>query len=53
MGRLIEFIRDTRGVTSVEYALIAAGLSMAIVAVVSAVGTSLNAKYAEVATGLN
>ena len=36
------FIADESGATAIEYGLIAAGISVAIVLVVQGVGTSLN-----------
>jgi pilus assembly protein Flp/PilA len=41
-GMLQSFFKDNVAATSIEYALIAAGLSIVIVAVVNSVGTSLN-----------
>ena len=40
-GRLQFFLSDQSGATSIEYALIAAGISVAIVAAVSNVGSSV------------
>lgn len=40
-----QFWADERGATAIEYALIAAGISVAIVTAVTALGTSLNSKY--------
>jgi pilus assembly protein Flp/PilA len=36
------FIRDESGATAIEYGLIAAGISVAIITVVASVGSSLN-----------
>jgi pilus assembly protein Flp/PilA len=46
------FARDRVGATSIEYALIAAGIAVGIVAVVQGLGTSVNALFASVQTGL-
>jgi pilus assembly protein Flp/PilA len=53
MCSLREFCRDERGATAIEYALIASGIAVAIMAVVIAVGTSVNAMYQSVANGFN
>ena len=41
MSFLRRFIRDEAGATAIEYGLIAAGISIAIIAVVQGVGTKL------------
>lgn len=46
------FIKDESGATAIEYALVAAGISVAIVTAVSTLGTNLNAKWTTVATPL-
>jgi pilus assembly protein Flp/PilA len=46
------FFRDERGATAIEYGLIAAGISVAIIAVVQSVGSSLNTTFTSVATAL-
>ena len=40
------------GATSIEYGLIAAGISIAVIAVVNGLGTSLNAKFHSISTQL-
>ncbi|MFL6689466.1 MAG: Flp family type IVb pilin [Alphaproteobacteria bacterium] len=47
------FVRDESGATAIEYGLIAALISVVIIAALTSVGTSLNAKFTSVATGLN
>ena len=49
---LRRFLKDTKGATAIEYALIAAGISIAIVVAVTAIGTSLNTMFTSVSTGL-
>ena len=49
---LLKFFKDQSGATSIEYALIAAGISLAIIATVNGLGSTLNAKYAAVNTSL-
>jgi len=46
------FMKDESGATAIEYGLIAAGISIAIVAVVGSVGTSLNNTFTSVSTAL-
>ena len=46
-------IRDEQGATAIEYGLIAAGISIAIVVVVFSVGSSLNATFTTVDTKLS
>jgi pilus assembly protein Flp/PilA len=43
-----KFIADESGATAIEYGLIAAGISLAIIAVVNGLGTNLNGKFAEI-----
>jgi pilus assembly protein Flp/PilA len=53
MGNLIgKFLGNECGATAIEYALIAAGISIAIVAAVGSLGTTLNASYTSVSTAL-
>lgn len=47
-----KFVQDDRGATAIEYALIASGIALAIVAVVQALGTQLNATFSSVSTAL-
>jgi pilus assembly protein Flp/PilA len=47
-----QLCKDERGATAIEYALIAAGISLAIVATVQALGTTLNTTFSSVATSL-
>jgi|GraSoiStandDraft_4_1057263.scaffolds.fasta_scaffold552558_2 pilus assembly protein Flp/PilA len=46
------FVRDERGATAIEYGLIAAGISIAIITVVATLGTQLNATFTSVSTAL-
>jgi len=47
-GFLRKFWHDRSGATAIEYALIAAGISVAIVTVVAEVGTEVNALFVTV-----
>jgi len=48
-----KFLRDDNGATAIEYGLIAAGISVAIITVVSTLGTKLNTVFGKVSTALN
>ena len=48
----MRFLNDESGATAIEYGLIAAGISIAIVAVVNGLGTNLNAKFTSVNNSL-
>jgi pilus assembly protein Flp/PilA len=53
MNKLVlRFVRDETGATAIEYALIASGIAMAIVATVQALGTQLNTTFSTVSTSL-
>jgi pilus assembly protein Flp/PilA len=44
----VRFVKDNSGATAIEYGLIAAGISVAIIAVVNGLGTKLNTTFANV-----
>jgi pilus assembly protein Flp/PilA len=46
-------MREDRGATAIEYALIAGGIALAIIAAMNAVGMSLAGKFQETHTKLN
>jgi pilus assembly protein Flp/PilA len=46
------FLRDESGATAIEYGLIAAGIAVAIIAVISGLGTKLKATFSAVSTAL-
>jgi pilus assembly protein Flp/PilA len=53
MARLIErFTNDESGATAIEYGLIAAGISVAIIAVVNSLGSQLNSTFSSVSSQL-
>jgi pilus assembly protein Flp/PilA len=53
MTRIIErFIRDESGATAIEYGLIAAGISVAIIAVVNSLGSQLSTTFSSVSSQL-
>ena len=49
---IARFVKDQSGATAIEYGLIAAGISLAIIAVVNGLGTNLNAKFTTINTSL-
>jgi pilus assembly protein Flp/PilA len=52
MRKIIHFLRDESAATAIEYGLIAAGISIAIIATVNGLGTQLNATFSSVSTAL-
>jgi len=46
------FLKDESGATAIEYGLIAAGISVAIIATVNGLGTKLNNTFNSVSTQL-
>lgn len=53
MSKLLAFLQNKTGATAIEYALIAAGISVAIIAVVNGLGTTLNTKFDSISTQLH
>jgi pilus assembly protein Flp/PilA len=49
---LFKFWSDESGATAIEYGLIAAGISLAIIAVVNGLGSNLSDKFTSVNTSL-
>jgi pilus assembly protein Flp/PilA len=49
---IARFMKNESGATAIEYGLIAAGISLAIIAVVNGLGTNLNAKFTSINTSL-
>jgi pilus assembly protein Flp/PilA len=47
-----KFLADHSGATAIEYCLIAAGLSIVILAAVNGIGTTLNTKFSSVNASL-
>jgi pilus assembly protein Flp/PilA len=48
----LKFLSDQSGATAIEYGLIAAGISLAIIAAVNGLGTNLNAQFTTINTSL-
>ncbi|MBU6464368.1 MAG: Flp family type IVb pilin [Bradyrhizobium sp.] len=49
---LSKFFADESGATAIEYGLIAAGIALAIIAVVNGLGSNLNDKFTSINTSL-
>jgi pilus assembly protein Flp/PilA len=49
---LSRFVKDESGATAIEYGLIAAGISVAIIAVVQGLGSQLKGTFSSVSTAL-
>jgi pilus assembly protein Flp/PilA len=52
MRLLLTFLQDEKGATAIEYGLIAAGISLAIIGVVDGMGTKLNTKFTSINSSL-
>ena len=52
MRHVIAFLKDERAATAIEYALIATGIALAIVAAVTGVGTKLKTTFTLIQTAL-
>jgi pilus assembly protein Flp/PilA len=48
----LKFLSDQSGATAIEYGLIAAGISLAIIAVVNGLGTNLSTQFNAVNSSL-
>jgi pilus assembly protein Flp/PilA len=52
MPRIIEFLKDERAATAIEYGIIAAGIAVAIIPVLTGVGGKLKATFTAIQTAL-
>lgn len=52
MSSVKRFLCDESGATAIEYGLIAAGIAVAIIAAVQALGTALSTTFGSVQTAL-
>ena len=52
MSKITAFLKNESGATAIEYGLIAAGIAVAIIAVVNGLGTQLNNTFTTVSTSL-
>jgi len=49
---IARFVKDESGATAIEYGLIAAGISLAIIAAVNGLGSTLNTKFNSINSSL-
>ena len=52
MSKFFAFLKDELGATAIEYGLIAAGISVVIIATVNTIGSTLNGKFTSISTQL-
>jgi pilus assembly protein Flp/PilA len=52
MKLLVQFLEDESGGTAIEYGLIAAGISIAIIEVVNALGSQLGVTFSTISSDL-
>ena len=52
MHKVVAFLRNESGATAIEYGLIAAGISVAIIAAVNTIGSTLNTTFTSISTQL-
>jgi pilus assembly protein Flp/PilA len=50
--KLTAFLKDQSGATAIEYALITAGIAIAIIGAVNLLGTTIAAKFTQISTQL-
>jgi pilus assembly protein Flp/PilA len=50
--KILKFMSDESGATAIEYGLIAAGIALAIIAVVNGLGTNLNTQFTSINNSL-
>lgn len=48
----LKFLSDQSGATAIEYGLIAAGIALAIIAIVNGLGSNINSKFTSINTSL-
>ena len=53
MNLVMRFVRDETGATAIEYGLIAAGISVSIIAVIQGIGSRLNATFTAMQSAIN
>ena len=52
MSKIVAFLKNESGATAIEYGLIAAGISVAIIAVVNGLGTKLHDTFNNVTNSM-
>ena len=53
MQRLINFLKNNKAATAIEYGLIAALIAVVCIGALKSVGSNLNTKFTNVGTALN
>jgi pilus assembly protein Flp/PilA len=51
-GLFLKFFADESGATAIEYGLIAAGIALAIIAIVNGLGTALSSQFNSISSSL-
>jgi pilus assembly protein Flp/PilA len=51
-NNLLRFLKDESAATAIEYGLIAAGISIAVISVVNGLGTKLKTTFSSISTQL-
>jgi pilus assembly protein Flp/PilA len=49
---ILQFLKEESAATAIEYALIAAGIALAIITAVNGLGTAVNSRFSAVSTAL-
>jgi pilus assembly protein Flp/PilA len=49
---IVRFVKNESGATAIEYGLIAAGISLAIIAAVNGLGTKVSGTFSSISTSL-
>ena len=52
MSKIVASLKNESGATAIEYSLIAAGISVAIIAIVNTIGSTLNTKFTSISSQL-
>ena len=52
MQLIVRFLKDESAATAIEYGLIAAGIAVAIIAVIAGLGTKLKTTFSTIQTAL-
>jgi pilus assembly protein Flp/PilA len=53
MRLIAKFLKDENGATAIEYGLIATGIAVAIIPVITGLGTKLKATFSSISSALN
>jgi pilus assembly protein Flp/PilA len=52
VSKFIGFLKDESGATAIEYALITAGIAIAIIGIVNTLGSQIAGKFSSISTQL-